>query len=116
VLYTFASWAAQGQRLFGPDSTDWKFKCPVCNRSRTPLDALASGGKLEDAMQVCAGIGTGLGACNYVTRLNDGLCDTVGEATCLPFDAIWCSKCGNLSTQAAGFCMPCMIGVPSDPA
>lgn len=35
---SFEDWQQEGERLFGQNRFDWKFKCPVCGHVATPRD------------------------------------------------------------------------------
>ena len=41
---TAAEWLAEGERLFGPDYTKWRFKCPHCGRVTTGQEFKDAGG------------------------------------------------------------------------
>ena len=35
---TYREWVEEGKRLFGPDSKNWKFVCPVCGHVQSIKD------------------------------------------------------------------------------
>jgi hypothetical protein len=44
---TYAEWRAIGTRLYGEDSSKWKFTCPVCKHVQSAEDYFAAGFKKE---------------------------------------------------------------------
>lgn len=43
MTYTKDEWLAEGERLFGKDYENWKFKCPKCGNVATGKEFKAAG-------------------------------------------------------------------------
>lgn len=52
---TAAEWLAEGERLFGPDYTKWRFKCPHCGRVTTGQEFKDAGADTDDIYNNCIG-------------------------------------------------------------
>lgn len=49
-------WLEEGRRLFGPETKDWRFKCPMCGKAYSIREHLEAGGKdANNAFQECIG-------------------------------------------------------------
>ena len=53
-VVTMAEWTAEGERLYGKDRLDWKFKCPACGHVQTGRMFLDAGMHTHLAYQECA--------------------------------------------------------------
>jgi hypothetical protein len=71
---THEEWVAEGTRLFGPDTMQWRFVCPVCGYIATGNEWLAAGAPAGAIGFSCVGRwtggrgafeGNGPGPCNY---------------------------------------------------
>ena len=54
-VVTLAEWVAEGQRLFGKDKLDWKFRCPYCGHIQTPREFMTVGLNPQSAYLSCVG-------------------------------------------------------------
>ena len=50
----YADWRAKGTRLYGPDMTDWKFKCPSCGHVHSVREFKDAGVDEELAFTCCS--------------------------------------------------------------
>ncbi|MBA7621066.1 hypothetical protein ES703_28423 [subsurface metagenome] len=73
---TLQEWKAKGKRLFGNDTSKWKFKCPACGHVQTPQDFKALKVDPNLVYRNCIGrydghmdvdMGTKPGPCNYTS-------------------------------------------------
>lgn len=57
-------WLHEGQHLFGPDVTAWRFKCPMCGKEYSVQEFIDAGGENgpNGAYQECIGRYLGAGA------------------------------------------------------
>ena len=53
-VVTLAEWEAEGQRLYGKNKLDWKFRCPACGHIQTPHEFKAAGHSPHAAYSNCA--------------------------------------------------------------
>jgi hypothetical protein len=52
--YTKDEWYVEGERLFGKERQEWKFRCPVCNYVQSLNDFLKNGVDKQKAHQMIA--------------------------------------------------------------
>jgi hypothetical protein len=54
-----SEWLRQGLELFGPDTLQWRFRCPACGNVQTGAEFQALGVDPQSAYQQCIGRHTG---------------------------------------------------------
>jgi hypothetical protein len=57
-IYTLAEWLAEGERRFGPNQLQWRFKCPACGHVQAVEDFRpykAAGATTDTARFNCIG-------------------------------------------------------------
>lgn len=53
-VVTLAEWEAEGERLYGKERLDWRFRCPACGHVQTPREFKAAGQSPHAAYLNCA--------------------------------------------------------------
>lgn len=53
-VVTLEQWEAEGERLYGKNRLEWRFKCPTCGHVQTPQEFKAAGIDPHEAYQNCA--------------------------------------------------------------
>jgi len=77
--WTQAEWMAKGERLFGKDQIQWRFKCPICGHIQTAEDFREyknHGATPSSAYCKCIGRFNGNGRRDFGTEADSE--DTVG--------------------------------------
>jgi hypothetical protein len=64
IKQTLNEWMEEGKQHFGKDFSNWKFKCPVCERVSSIKDFEDLGADPNDAYQKCIGRVNGKGTKN----------------------------------------------------
>lgn len=49
MTISFEDWKKKGRELFGEDSKQWKFKCPICETSQSIRDFIDAGVDEDEA-------------------------------------------------------------------
>lgn len=53
-VVTLEQWEAEGERLYGKNRLEWRFRCPTCGHIQTPQEFKAAGIGPHAAYQSCA--------------------------------------------------------------
>lgn len=78
LTMTHAEWLAEGERRFGPDKRQWRFKCPCCGHVATTLDWINAGASAEAIAFSCVGRWSGAKREAFSTTRREGPCDYAG--------------------------------------
>lgn len=68
VKQSLLQWTEDGEKLFGTDKKEWKFKCPACGKISAVKDFKEYTDDPNDAIQMCIGRVNGKGSSDQTDR------------------------------------------------